>query len=64
MKYRRYRYIIIPFILLMVLLTGCTTRYEQNDVYGYLKKTYALKDVEVSAERTELTGEDGYADYI
>ena len=58
------RYIIIPFILLMVLLAGCTTQYEQKDVYRYLKKTYALKDVKVSAERTELTGEDGYVDYI
>ena len=62
MKYRRY--IIIPFILLVVLLAGCTTQYEQKDVYRYLKKTYALKDVEVSKERTELTGEDSYADYI
>ena len=62
MKYRRY--IIIPFILLVVLLAGCTTQYEQKDVYRYLKKTYALKDVEVSKERTKLTGEDSYADYI
>ena len=52
MKYRRY--IIIHFILLVVLLAGCTTQYEQKDVYRYLKKTYALKGVEVSAEQTKL----------
>lgn len=62
MKYRRY--IIIPFILLVVLLSGCTTQYEQKDVYRYLKKTYALKDVKVSKEPMEFTGEDGYVDYI
>ena len=62
MKYRRH--MIMPFLLLIVLLTGCTTKYEQKDVYRYLKKTYALKDVEVSKERTEFTGEDGYVDYI
>ena len=62
MKYRRY--IIIPFLLLIVLLTSCTTQYEQKDVYRHLKKTYALKGVEVSKERAELTGEDSYVDYI
>ncbi len=62
MKYRRY--VIIPFILLVVLLTGCTTKYKQKDIYRYLKRTYALRDVKVSKERTEVTGEDGYVDYI
>ena len=62
MKY--HRYIIMPFLLLIVLLAGCTAKYKQKDVYRYLKKTYALKNVTVSTERTEFTGENSYADYI
>lgn len=62
MNYRRYK--IIPFILLIVLLSGCTTKYEQKDIYDYVEEAYALEDVKVSKERTEITGEDGYTDYL
>lgn len=42
----------LQIILLMVLSASCTTRHEQKDVYRYIKKTYALKDVRKSNERS------------
>lgn len=51
-------------LFLVMALAGCTTNYEQTDIYKYVKKTYALGNVKVSNERVEFTGEDGYVDYI
>ena len=62
MNCRKYK--IIPFLLVVVLLSGCTTKYEQKDIYDYIEENYALEDVKVSKERTELTGEDVYTDYL
>ena len=62
MNCRKYK--IIPFLLVVVLLSGCTTKYEQKDIYDYIEENYALEDVKVSKERTELTGEDDYTDYL
>ena len=62
MNCRKYK--IIPFLLFVVLLSGCTTKYEQKDIYDYIEENYALEDVKVSKERTELTGEDDYTDYL
>lgn len=61
---RKHKKLMILVILFIILLTGCTTKYEQKDVYRYVKKKYKLKNVKVSKERVDITGKDDYVDHI
>ena len=35
---KKHKKLMILVILFIILLTGCTTKYEQKDVYRYVKK--------------------------
>lgn len=51
-------------LLFVLLLSGCTTEYAQEDIYAYIEQEYALEDVKVSEDRKAIKGKDGYTDYI
>lgn len=63
MRYN-FRTIFIVLSVSVILLSGCTTKYEQEDIHKYIQETYGLKDVTVSRERIEIVDEEGYTDYI
>lgn len=56
--------ILIVLLCCVLLMGGCVKDYDRNDIIQMLKDTYDLKKFTVSREAEEVTGDDGYTDYL
>lgn len=50
--------------LLIFCLTGCTTRYDRQDIGDYVKETIGLSEIAISETYRAQKGEDTYTDKI
>ena len=49
----------------LLLSTGCTKKYERNDISDYVKEQCGIRDFKVRKDRQEIhEDEDGYTDYL
>ena len=55
---------IIFIIIIMLLLTGCTTEYNRDDVADFIHKKTGLKHFKVSKGYQEATDEENYPDRL
>ncbi len=54
----------VIFLVMTLFLTSCTTNYQHEDIFLYVKDKYRFDDFTVSEKRTEVKDEDGYTDYL
>ncbi|WP_292475506.1 hypothetical protein [Methanosphaera sp.] len=56
-------FIITILTICLITLTGCTTKYDRDDIIDYIENDIGIKNYLLAEEAIEKKDDDGYTDY-
>ena len=59
---KKKKFIIILLIVCLIALTGCTTKYNRDDISDYIEKEIGIKNFKLTDKPDKKMGDDGYED--